>query len=169
LRTCGDAGDCRRQYRHGDSMRVSRCRLRGFWCSLLSAHARKAQCVALLHSLSGAVARCGRPFDGKQGGGRWRWQLYVLAPRSVIILLRAYLVRSTLLPRASCAAVCDGAGWMALPAERWVADVRRSYSHHLGSSGIATLHMPAGGRSVTCRRRGMTFSRSVCMLCCAEY
>lgn len=64
----------------------------------------------------------------------------------------------------------DGAGWWeALPAERWVADVRRSYSHHLGSSGIAPLHMPARGRSLTYRRRGMTFSRSVCMSCCAEY
>ncbi len=64
----------------------------------------------------------------------------------------------------------NGAGClMALPAERWVADVRRSYSHHLGSSGIAPLHMPARGRSLTYRRRGMTFSRSVCMSCCAEY
>jgi hypothetical protein len=69
LRTRGDAGDCPRQYRSSDSRRVSLCRLRGLWCSLLSSHARKVQCVASLHSLLGAVPRCGRPLTANKKGG----------------------------------------------------------------------------------------------------
>lgn len=64
----------------------------------------------------------------------------------------------------------NGAGClMALPAERWVADVRRSYSNHLGNSGIAPLHMPARGRSPTCIRRGTTFSKvSACYVALSD-
>lgn len=85
-RTRGGAYGCRRRYRGMFSRRVNLLAsmvLR----SRSSAHAR---CVASRYSLSDAVAGCGCPFDGTQGGRCWRW--YVLDPIPGITILRAYLV-----------------------------------------------------------------------------
>lgn len=107
---------------------------------------------------------CGRPFNGKQGGRCRRW--YVLESIPGITVLRAYLVASTLLPRAFCPVVRDDTGWwMALPAKRWVADVRRSFSHHLGSSCLSPLHMSAKRTSSVCRWRCMAFGINTGLLC----
>lgn len=55
-----------------------------------------------------------------------------------------------------------------MPAERWVADVRRSFSHHLGSSCLSPLHMSARWTSSMCRWRCMAFGMDVRVLCCDD-
>lgn len=129
--------------------------------SLFFAH---TWCIASLYSLSDAVAGRGCPRNGKQEGRCWR--CYVLESIPGITILRAYLVASTCRRELSLWHCVMAHAGGALPAEHWVAEAKRSCSHHLGSSGLSPLHMCASWTSLTCRWICMAFSMDMEVLCC---